>query len=865
MIAVQRRLAERPLRILHLEDSALDAELVAEALAAANLESVITRVWSRADFVERLQQCSYHIILCDYQLPNFDGAAALELAKTTIPDLPFVFVSGALGEEAAVEAIRSGATDYVVKHRLDRLPYVVLRALKEAAERLERRRAETDLRKEKRRLEILNRTGAEIAAELDIDRVVQLVTDAGLELSSAEFGAFFYNMLSESGESYMLYGLSGAPREAFERFEMPRATPVFHPTFHGTGIVRIDDVRKDPRYGQWAPHHGMPKGHLPVASYLAVPVVSRSGEVLGGLFFGHSTPGIFHEDHEALIAGLAGQAAIAIDNARLFSAAQKEIADRAKAEAALRDSEARLLGITNSIDQMIWSCQPDGTHDYFNDRWYAFTGLSPDATATTTATWDRIVHPDDLPSTTSLWQQALATGEPYRNEYRLRHASGAFRWVLSRAQPVRDENGTVTRWFGTYTDIEEIVAAREVLSRSREQLEREVEARTQDLLKVEEQVRQLQKMEAVGQLTGGIAHDFNNMMAVVIGGLNLLQRRLGRGETDVSQYVDAAMDGAKRAAGLTQRLLAFSRQQPLAPQVLDLNRMIRDLGEMLPRVLGEQIQVELSLDKTTWPIHADKLQLESALLNLSVNARDAMTDGGRLTISTETCVIDEVLARVYQIERGEYVVISVSDTGCGMTAEVAAQAFDPFFTTKDVGKGTGLGLSQVLGFIRQSGGHVKIYSEVGIGTSARIYLPRYRGGEPRLAPSTHVPPLAGDPAVTILVVEDDERVRAYSVEALRELGYSVVQASNGAEALDLLGEHKRVSLLFTDMVMPALHGRELAELARQAKPGLKVLYTTGYSRDAIAHRLLNETATQVLPKPFTIEQLAISVRKALDS
>jgi PAS domain S-box-containing protein len=862
VIAVLRRLAERPLRILHLEDSSLDAELIAEAIAVSGLETAITRVWARADFVAQLETGDFHIILCDYQLPNFDGASALELAKAAQPDLPFVFVSGALGEEAAVEAIRNGATDYVVKQRLDRLPYVMLRALKEGAERSQRRRAERDLRKEKRRLEILNTTGANIAAELDIERVVQLVTDAGLELSGAEFGAFFYNMVTQAGESYMLYALSGAPRSAFERFQMPRATPLFHPTFHGTGIVRIDDVHSDPRFGQWPPHHGLPEGHLPVRSYLALPVVARSGEVLGGLFFGHSTPAVFREDHEALLSGLAGQAATAIDNARLFRAAQKEIADRAKAEAALRDSETRLLGITNSIDQMIWSCRPDGTPDYYNDRWYAFTGMAPGAEVATA--WNALVHPDDQLMTAKLWQLALASGQPYRNEYRLRHASGDFRWVLSRAQPVRNEDGEVSRWFGTYTDIEEIVAAREVLARSREQLEREVEARTQDLLKVEEQVRQLQKMEAVGQLTGGIAHDFNNMMAVVIGGLNLLQRRLARGETDVSQYIDAAMDGAKRAAGLTQRLLAFSRQQPLAPQVIDVNRMMRDLGEMLPRVLGEQIEVAFVLNPETWPICADKVQLESALLNLSVNARDAMTAGGKLTISTDTGTIDDVLARVYQIEAGEYVVISVSDTGSGMTADVAAQAFDPFFTTKDVGKGTGLGLSQVLGFIRQSGGHVKIYSEVGLGTSAKIYLPRHDGLLPRAPGRPTLPPLTGDPDVTILVVEDDERVRAYSVEALRELGYSVLQASSGPQALDMLNGRDGVSLLFTDMVMPALHGRELAELARQMKPGLKVLYTTGYSRDAIAHRLLVDSASLVLPKPFTIEQLATSIRRALD-
>ncbi|RTL71954.1 MAG: response regulator, partial [Hyphomicrobiales bacterium] len=637
--SVLKRISKRPLRILHVEDDPLDGELVSEVIARDDLETQITRVWSRADFEAKLGAGRFDVILCDFQLPSFDGATALDIAKAAAPEVPFIFVSGALGEEAAVEAMRNGATDYVVKQRLDRLPQVMLRALKEAAERSERRRAESELLKEKRRLEVLNRTGAVLAGELDLDRLVQLVTDAGVELSGAEFGAFFYNVIGESGDAYMLFALSGASRAAFEGFPMPRATAVFQPTFNGVGIVRSGDITADPRYGRSLPHRGMPPGHLPVRSYLAVPVTSRAGDVLGGLFFGHSEPDMFEEEHEALLAGIAGQAAIAIDNARLFKAAQKEIAERTRAEAALRDSETRLLGITNSVDQMIWSCRADGFHDYFNDRWYEFTGL--DRGASDGRGFIDAIHPDDRAAALDTWGVSLATGAPYRNELRLLHQKeGGYRWVLARAQAVRDEHGTIARWFGTCTDIQEIVEAREVIARSREQLEREVEARTAELLKAEEQVRQLQKMEAVGQVTGGIAHDFNNMMAVVIGGLNLLQRRLSRGERDVGQYVDAAMDGAKRAAALTQRLLAFTRQQPLAPQVIEPNALVREMGEMLPRVLGEPVQFTLKLNPEVWRLRADRVQLESTILNLSVNARDAMPQGGRLVIETDNSRID---------------------------------------------------------------------------------------------------------------------------------------------------------------------------------------------------------------------------------
>ena len=737
----------------------------------------------------------------------------------------------------------------------------------------EARKAEADLRNETHRLSVLNRMAASVASGTSLDHLVQTITDAGTELTEAEFGAFFYNVQDDSGESYMLYALSGAPLEAFSNFPMPRATAIFRPTFHGESIVRSDDILQDPRYGKNAPHRGMPEGHLPVRSYLAVPVVSGTGEVHGGLFFGHSQPGQFGPEHEQLLSGIAGQAATAIDRTRLFQSAERELRERRRVEDALRQSEARLRGITNSIDQMIWSTRPDGYHDYFNDRWYEYTCVPHGSTDG--EGWNDIFHPDDQERAWALWRQCLASGDPYHIEYRLRHRSGQYRWVLGRAQAVRDADGNIERWFGTCTDIQDIVEAREVLARSREDLEREVAERTNDLMTAEEQLRQSQKMEAVGQLTGGIAHDFNNMLAVVIGALNLLRRRMARGESDLGRYIDAAMDGATRAASLTQRLLAFSRQQPLSPEPVDANRMMAEMGELLMRTLGEQIRIETVLAAGLWRTHADPIQLQSAILNLSVNARDAMPDGGRLTIETANTFIDDPYAREHQLSPGQYVMIAVTDTGTGMTPEVVSRAFDPFFTTKSVGKGTGLGLSQVFGFIRQSGGHVKLYSELGIGTAVKIYLPRYMGAErPPVIEREAMSPASGDKNETILVVEDEERVRAYSVEALRELGYNVIAAPNGPEALRLLdgmsdkgdtGDIGDIALLFTDVIMPDMTGAQLAKLARQRRPDLKVLYTTGYTRNAIVHNNVLDPGTNFLPKPFSVEQLATKVRSVLDS
>ena len=399
------------------------------------------------------------------------------------------------------------------------------------------------------------------------------------------------------------------------------------------------------------------------------------------------------------------------------------------------------------------------------------------------------------------------------------------------------------------------------ISRVAEELHAEAASRVM----AEEQLRQLQKMEAVGQLTGGIAHDFNNMLAVIIGGLNLLQRRLARGETDLSKYVDAALDGATRAAALTQRLLAFARQQPLAPEPLDANRLLSDLSDLLRRTLGEQIHLETVLSAGVWRIKADANQLENVIINLATNARDAMPEGGKMTIETINAHVDKAYAREYQMDPGQYLLIGVSDTGIGMPREVVSRAFDPFFTTKGPGKGTGLGLSQVFGFIRQSGGHVKIYSEVGHGTVIKLYLPRYLGDAPTPAPRPlQAPVRAGRPTEIVMVVEDEERVRALSVEALRELGYTVLHAANGAAALQMIEAGQDVTLLFTDIVMPEMTGRHLADRALKHLPELKVVYTTGYTRNAVVHNGVIDPGTHFLAKPFSLEQLAEIVREAMD-
>ena len=382
------------------------------------------------------------------------------------------------------------------------------------------------------------------------------------------------------------------------------------------------------------------------------------------------------------------------------------------------------------------------------------------------------------------------------------------------------------------------------------------------------QLRQMQKMEAVGQLTGGVAHDFNNMLAVIIGSLDIARRRLtGSEDTRARAAIDNALEGASTAAQLTSRLLAFSRQQALQPQPLDANKLVAGMSELVRRTVLENVKVESVLAGGLWRTSADPNQLESAILNLCINARDAMPSGGRLTIETGNASLDEAYAAgEVDLRPGQYVMIGVTDTGDGMTADVLERAFDPFYTTKGVGKGTGLGLSQVYGFVKQSGGHVKIYSELGRGTTVKIYLPRLMaaGALPEIASSPESGPPRGNADEVVLVVEDEARVREMSTEALRELGYTVIHASGAAEALERLAEEPRIGLLFTDVVMPDVDGRKLAEQARESRPDLKVLFTTGFTRNAVVHNGVLDAGVAFLPKPFTVEQLARKVRAALD-
>jgi signal transduction histidine kinase len=496
--------------------------------------------------------------------------------------------------------------------------------------------------------------------------------------------------------------------------------------------------------------------------------------------------------------------------------------------------------------------------------------------------WITTVHPDDVAKVRDTIAQAF---REHSREFELdlrivRPNDNEPRWILVRRLVFYDAAGKPVRVVGVSVDVTEQKRAADQLRAFAETLEQAVKDRTRELeaenearKKAEEALRQAQKMEAVGQLTGGIAHDFNNLLTVIHGGLEMIERQTLKLDTSpaVSRIVrgkDMAIEGARRAAKLTSRLLAFARQQPLDPKTVDSNKLVAGICDLLRRTLGEAVLLETVLAGGLWRTLADVNQLENAIVNLAVNARDAMPNGGKMTIETANCYLDEayVSTLAEPVNAGQYVAIAVSDTGVGIDRSVLERVFEPFFTTKGIGKGTGLGLSQVYGFVRQSAGHLRIYCEVGEGTTVKIYLPRHLGeDEDANEIERRLDATGAIGAETILVVEDDDALRVYAVEVLNDLGYGVVAAANGHSALELIDRRDDIDLLFTDIVMPGgMKGRQLADEATRRRPGLKVLFTTGYTRNAIVHEGRLDPGVAIIGKPFTFEELGSRVRDMLD-
>ncbi len=652
--------------------------------------------------------------------------------------------------------------------------------------------------------------------------------------------------------------------------------------------------------------------------------------------------------------------------------------ERVGAQAEMQISEARFRAFAQAMPNHAWTATPDGQLDWFNDKVYEYSGA--ERGDLDGEKWASLVHPDDLENAASRWGAALAAGETYETEFRIRRVDGRYRWHIVRALPLRDGAGKVTIWTGTNTDIEEQKLTAEALEYLNHTLEQRVEERTQerdrlwtlaeDLLAradyegklsavnpawtkilgwseqelltnpyadiihpddietvvaaltrmgetgqptrfenrilgkdgmwrpigwtvspepdganfiaigrdltedktreeelslAHEALRQAQKMEAVGQLTGGIAHDFNNLLAGIAGSLELIAARLANGRTEgLDRYIDGAQSSTRRAAALTQRLLAFSRRQTLDPKPTDINRLTSGMEELIRRTVGPAIEIEVVGAGGLWLTNVDQPQLESALLNLAINARDAMPEGGRITIETANKWLDQRAARDREVPPGQYVSLCVTDTGTGMTPQIISRAFDPFFTTKPLGQGTGLGLSMIHGFVRQSGGQVRVYSEIGIGTTMCLYLPRFVG-EMEVAEVTEEERVA-EPGhgETVLIIDDEFLVRMLMADVVEEAGYRVVEAHDGPSGLKILQSDARVDLLITDVGLPGgMNGRQVADAARATRPNLKVLFVTGYAENAVVGNGHLDPGMQVLTKPFEMTVLAARVNELI--
>ena len=541
--------------------------------------------------------------------------------------------------------------------------------------------------------------------------------------------------------------------------------------------------------------------------------------------------------------------------------ASVDIHDRREAEAALRHSEGQMRALNADLEAKVaartaertktWEVSPDllsvtglgdGCFEQVNPAWEAVLGWQ--AAEMEGRPFADFIHPDDLARSMEAFGR-LRHGEPVLNfENRYRCKDGSWRWLSWVAVPEGSR---------LYSSTRDITAARE---------------QAEALAEAEEALRQSQKMEAVGHLTGGLAHDFNNLLAGISGSLELIGRRIAQGRVaEVDRYLAGARESAARAAALTHRLLAFSRRQTLAPKPTDAGLLVAGIEDLIRRTVGPEIEIDCVLGKDVWAVEVDPNQLENALLNLAINARDAMPDGGRITIETANRALDGIGATVQGLSPGQYVALRVSDTGTGMAPEVIARAFDPFFTTKPIGLGTGLGLSMVYGFARQSGGQARIHSQVGQGTTISLYLPRYLGAAKPVETAAAAAP---DEAVnaahgeTVLVIDDEPLVRMLVVDALTELGYVAIEAPDGAEGLDVLRSKARVDLLVTDVGLPGgLNGRQVADAARELRPGLPVLFITGYADTAVLSHGHLDRRMYIITKPFGVDDVARRIRAIL--
>ncbi len=754
----------RPLRLLIIEDSKPDAELIVAALKRAGYALSFEVVDKPEDMRQRLLRQEFDVVLSDHNLPSWSGTEALKIVLESGRSVPFVVVTGSLGDEAAVQYIKSGAADYVLKNHLERLPSVVGQVLKERAHQEEEFRLHDQIRAGKREWELTFDSVPDPIFLLDENCAVRRANRAAAEALQLNFAE-----------------LIGRPC-----FEVVR----------GAGKVSV----------------GCSHGH-------EFDAASESEEEKNG-----KTKKNFDARCTELH-GADGQVAG-------FVFSMHDVTKRKRAEDEIR----KLSRAVEQSPASVAITDPDGRIEYVNPTFTRITGYTLEEVRGKNP---RILKSGETPDEEykRLWQ-TITSGREWRGEFHNRKKDGSMFWASASVSPIRTESGNTVYYLG----IQEDITAQKLL---------------------EEQLRQAQKMEAVGRLAGGVAHDFNNLLTIINGHAQLLiesAQEAGGG----NPHLDEILKAGERAAALTRQLLAFSRKQVVALRALDLNHVIEDIQKMLRRLIGEDVELTINSGKSLGLVMADAGQIEQVLMNLVVNARDAMPHGGRLMVETMNTTLDEDYAGShFDVRSGDYVMLAVSDTGVGMDSEVLRRVFEPFFTTKEPGRGTGLGLATVYGIVKQCGGHINVYSEPGQGTTFRAYFPRI--GAPDKSDNVkqeQAGALAG--WETILVVEDEAGVRSLIRAALESKGYKVLVASNPDEAEAMAGKHQgALHLLLTDVIMPGRNGKVLADALQRTRTDLRVLYMSGYTADAIGHHGVLDSNVEFLPKPFTSRELLKKVREVL--
>lgn len=893
----------KKLRVLNVEDSENDSTLLIRHLTRGGYDIYVERVENQAEMKAALESKEWDIIISDYQMPKFNGLLALNVLHESGLDIPFIIISGTIGEVLAVEAMVAGVNDYMMKDNLARLIPAIERELQEARHRKARYSAENNLKESEKRLKIALSAGgmgvwewkivtdnlfwssecyeiigrSEPVASLkdftdllypeDFDLVMNLVRNAietrkplNVEFRIinpndeikwlASFGQAEYD---DNGDPQTFIGTvqditerkksEESLRESEEKFRaLVQATTQFVWSANSNLVTDVfpdwwteltgQKIENTRNWGWLEALH--PEDREPTQKIWKNAQTQKSlfNTILriktkngGYRFFAARGVPIFNQS----------------GNLVRWIGALTDITERTLSEEELKQSERRFRSLVSATAQIVWIADTDGM---------LLSALTPNGDsiegtgANINEDWISRIHPDDKERVLAEFSKAVKNKNDYHCEYQMFYTDDQYHHFIARGIPVFEKNGKVQEWVGTLTDVTENKIS-------------EIE-----LQKKEEQLQQAQKLETVGRLAGGIAHDFNNMLTVINGYSDLLLRGLNSNDP-MRQKVEEIKTAGERAAELTNQLLAFSRRSILKTKVLDVNQIVSDTTIMIRRLIGEDIQVIKDLDLSLNKIEADSGQLAQIIMNLVINSRDAMPQGGIISIKTANIFLNEdFVNQNIGTKVGDYILLEISDTGIGMDDEVKSHIFEPFFTTKEVGQGTGLGLSTVYGIVTQFGGHIIVQSEINKGTSFRIYLPSLNDSTNDLETNAGSNKFSIG-TETILLVEDEKLVRKLSRQMLESSGYKVIEAQNGIEAIEIARNlENKIDLLITDVVMPKMSGRELANELYKICP--RVLFISGYTDDDVMRHGISKVNFNFLQKPFTFNEFTQKVREVLD-